>query len=627
MNSYPRFSSKLRCLLAVCSFSVLFTESVFAAADPVDPAANLYETHCANCHSGGFPKAPHTDFLKMMAGDAILRSMTDGVMQEQASALNEKQRVLVAEFLVGPFSGIEAPPTAPLCGTAEAEFDFDKPPAFAGWGMDNKNTRMVPDAVAQLTADQVKTLKPRWVFAFPNAQRVRSQPGFAGGSLFVGSQDGTVYSLNAKTGCIRWRFRASAEVRTGIVAGGWEKGNSKAKPRLYFADLIGRVYANDAITGKNLWTVKVEDHPNVTVTASPALAGDKLIVPVSSLEVATAANPFYPCCTFRGSVVALSTADGSELWKSYTIPEPPTKRGKTSNGTDVLGPSCAPVWNTPVVDVENGRVYFGSGENYSSPADDNSDSVFAVSLASGEQLWKFQATKNDAWNVSCMLPVDTNCPEEDGPDFDFGAAVMLVDGGSGPRLVAGQKSGVAWGLDPASGELLWKSELGRGGIQAGIHFGMSSSGSTLHIPIADWEDNEEHERPAKPGLFALNADDGSVLWYTAHEDKCADREFCSPGISAPSTSTSAAVFTGSMDGVFRAYDPQTGEVIWKFETDTEFTALGGAKAHGGSAGGAAGPVVYDGMLYASSGYGMYFHMPGNVLIAFAPTPEEEKTEP
>lgn len=623
MSKTWRFSRKLRCLLVVCSLIIIPAGILLAATGQVDPGVTLYENNCAGCHDDRFPKAPHTDFLKMMAGDAILRAMNQGVMQEQSSALNERQKFSIAEFLAGPFSELKQQPAAPLCSGTLAEFDFNKPAAFSGWGMDHNNSRMIPYDVALLSGEQVKTLRPQWVFAFPNAQRARSQPGFAGGSLFVGSQDGTVYSLNAKTGCVRWRFRASAEVRTGIVTSSWAKGDPDAKPRVYFADLLGRVYANDAITGKNLWMIKVEDHPNVTVTASPALAGNKLLVPVSSLEVTTAADPDYPCCTFRGSVVALDTADGAILWKSYTVRQPPSIKGKTSRGTDILAPSGAPVWNTPVVDIKNDRVYFGSGENYSSPADGNSDAVMVVSLETGERIWHFQATANDAWNVACMLEEKSNCPAENGPDLDFGAGLMLVDTKSGRRLIAGQKSGVAWGIDPDNGKVLWKTELGRGGIQGGIHFGMAAMNSALYIPIADWDDSKEHERPARPGLYSLNAADGTVLWYTAHENQCGDRQYCDPGISAPATATSAAVFTGSMDGMLRAYAPETGEVTWEFNTDTEFTALGGGKAHGGSMGGGAGPVVYDGYLYATSGYGLYFHMPGNVLIAFAPESESE----
>ena len=91
-----------------------------------------------------------------------------------------------------------------------------------------------------------------------------------------------------------------------------------------------------------------------------------------------------------------------------------------------------------------------------------------------------------------------------------------------------------------------------------------------------------------------------------------------PGISAPATATSAAVFAGAMDGVLRAYDPNSGQIIWQFDTARKFQALGGNTALGGTIGGGSGPVIRDGMIYQTSGYGMYFHMPGNALLAFGP---------
>ena len=74
-----------------------------------------------------------------------------------------------------------------------------------------------------------------------------------------------------------------------------------------------------------------------------------------------------------------------------------------------------------------------------------------------------------------------------------------------------------------------------------------------------------------------------------------------------------------MDGVLRAYDAQSGDILWQYDTAKSYSALGGATGLGGSVGGSSGPVIRDGMVYMTSGYGIYFHMPGNVLLAFAPT--------
>lgn len=589
-----------------------------AAAGEQQAGQRVYREHCALCHEGGVAKAPHKMFLEMMAPDAIYASLTDGIMRAQAARLNDRERLLVAEYLAkAPLADYRAPALPPVCGPKAAAFDFAKPPPSLGWGKALDNNRYVDAKTAGLDREAVESLELKWVMAFPNALRARSQPGIGGGGLYVGSQNGTVYALNAKTGCLRWTFRASAEVRTAIIVSPWTAGDGEAEPTLYFGDLLARAYALDAITGKLKWRVKVDDHPNATMTGSPVLAGTRLLLPISSLEVTSAADPAYACCTFRGAVMALDAASGRVLWKQHTIETVPEKVGETAVGTDILAPSGAPVWNTPSVDSEAGLLFVGTGENYSSPAEGSSDAIMALDLETGERRWLWQATANDAWNMACTLDdARYNCPQEDGPDFDFGASTLLVATRDGTVLVAGQKSGEAFGIDPETGRLKWRNRLGRGGIQAGIHFGMAAMDGVVFVPISDFADGQEHELPARPGLFALDAASGKVLWHRAHEDRCGDRAFCDPGISAPASVTEAAVFAGSLDGLLRAYDPLTGRVLWRFDTSREFATLSGACGRGGSVGGSAGPVIHDGMLYQTSGYGIYFHMPGNVLLAF-----------
>jgi len=72
-----------------------------------------------------------------------------------------------------------------------------------------------------------------------------------------------------------------------------------------------------------------------------------------------------------------------------------------------------------------------------------------------------------------------------------------------------------------------------------------------------------------------------------------------------------------MDGQLRIYSAEDGSVLWEFDTLRKFETVSGESAQGGSMSGG-GPAVADGMLYINSGYGIYMHMPGNVLLAFGP---------
>ena len=557
----------------------------------------------------------------MMPGDMIFAALDAGVMRNQAASLTAAQKQQVAAYLGGDKPALAA--QAPKCSGRAAMFDTRLAPSASGWGITADNHRYIDAQTAGLQAADLPKLELKWAFAFPNAQRARSQPAIAYGAVYVGSQDGTVYALDADTGCVRWTFRASAEVRTAIVVEAPEVARARnGTPRVFFGDLLARVYAVDAFSGALVWQHKADDHPNATITAAPALHAGTLYVPVSSLEVTSAADPAYECCTFRGSVLAMDAATGAQRWKTYTLDQPPAPVGKTTGGTRILGPSGAPVWNTPAIDAKRGLLYIGTGENYSSPANDRSDAQLAMRLSDGALAWHAQRTKGDAWNVACMLAGNPNCPAEDGPDVDFGAANILLDRGeSGSMLLAGQKSGDVYGIDAdRQGAVLWRTKVGRGGIQGGIHFGMATDGVRLFVPISDMKDEHGGQvisEPSRAGLYALDPLNGKVLWSAPATDQCAGREMCDHGISAAITAIPNAVLAGHMDGHLRAYDSASGRILWDVDTTQEWKTVSGATARGGSFGGGAGPMVVGGKVFAVSGYGMYFHMPGNVLLVFA----------
>ena len=584
------------------------------------PGAAIYHERCQHCHEGQAPKAPSRTFVEMMTPEAIYRALSAGIMQTQAAGLSEPDQRHVAEYLSGvPFGASKPPASIPCTGTA-ARFDVGIRPDTVGWGFNPGNTHFVPAAAAKLSLSEIPRLKVKWAFAYPAAVRARSQPTFAFGALYVGSQDGTVYALDAKTGCIRWTYQTTAEVRTPIVIPA-SQGSLK---RAFFGDLIGRVHAVDATTGRELWQQRVDDHPSATITAAPVYEAGKLYVAVSSLEEGTV-DPKYPCCTFRGSVVAYDAATGRRLWKRYTIKEQPRLRGTTHIGTKIFAPSGAAVWNTPTVDAGRGLLYVGTGNNYTGPADDRSNSVLALDLRSGRVVWAWQVVAGDAWNVGCMVGLD-NCPANSGPDADIGSGTILgTTPGGTQRLFIGLKSGAVVAIDPSRHDhALWSNRVGRGSIQGGVQFGMAYDGTRLYVPIADMTNSMDSSNkardagagPPRPGLYALDPSTGKLLWASPADDVCAGREFCDAGILASIAAIPGAVFAGHMDGRLRAYDAASGKVVWQYDTTQPEATLGGVVAHGGSIGGG-GPVIHDGMVYTNSGYGLYFHMPGNVLLAFS----------
>ena len=385
-----------------------------------------------------------------------------------------------------------------------------------------------------------------------------------------------------------------------------------------------RLYALDALTGKLLWSRRMDDHPSATLTGTPLLHAGKLYVPVSSLEVVPAANPAYPCCTFRGKVSALDAATGEVAWEFHPIPNPPASLGRTAVGAERFGPSGTPVWASPVVDTRRGVLYVGSGENYSSPSDENSDAIFAVDLATGKRVWQRQTIAGDAWNVACMMANNPNCPAEKGPDFDHSSSILLVDLPGGKQLlVTGHKNGEVYGLDPdRRGALIWRTKIGRGSIQGGVHFGMAVDGTTLYAPVNDMNNtrNGQFLDPAlaRPGMHAIDLTTGKLLWSKVQPNLCGkDRPMCDPGISAAVTAIPGAVIAGHLDGHLRAYASGDGTLLWDVDTTRAVDTVNRMPGRGGSMSGP-GAAVGEGYVAVNSGYGLYFHEPGNLFLVFGP---------
>lgn len=592
-----------------CFVKLLFAFLPIVVLAASEDAPTLFAAHCKSCHQeGNVTRAPLPETMKSKQPAYILAALETGSMRPQAMHLSSEQKLLLANYL-GSAEGAKVSMTGFCSAGTPALTDST---FWNGWGVDVKNSRFQPADQAKLTLADLPKLKLKWAFGFPQAISAFGQPSLVGGKLYLGSENGTIYALNAKTGCIYWTFKAPAVVRTAITIAGTTHNRYVA----YLGDNQANVYALDAETGKQLWKTKVDEHRLARVTGSPKLYEDRIYVPVSSVEEVSPGNPKYECCTFRGSVVALDVETGKVAWKTFMVPDEPTPRKKNSAGTQLYGPSGAAVWMSPTIDLKRKALYIGTGNGYSDPDTIYSDSIQALELKTGKRLWVKQFTKGDGWNFACINPNKSSCPDVSGPDVDFGASPILVTTLAGKDLlIVGQKSGVVHALDPdASGAIQWQTRIGKGGSLGGIQWGMAADKSKLYAALSDWT-------PGKPelegGLFALEIETGEKVWHTpAPLPDCKGIPNCSAAQMSPVTAMAGVIFSGSMDGHLRAYDSDSGKTVWDFDTRKEFQTVNGVKAKGGSLGGGAGQIVVGGMLFVSSGYGSLAGMPGNVLLAF-----------
>src|SRR6266496_1384810 len=326
-------------------------------APPVD-AAVLFRTKCSGCHrDDNDMRAPEPEALREMSRPAIHGALESGRMKWEARTLSKTEKNAIAEYLGKSDVAI----SAKLTGVCPRDLDPPAhPPIWASWGVDLRNTRFQTLAAGGIDRERVKALKLKWAFGFPGAAATYGQPTSSAGMVFVGSEDGTVYALDAATGCSWWTFRASATVKTAISIG---NGGHTA----FFGDTNGYVYAISASDGSLVWRVHPETHLAARITGSPLLVGTTLYVPISSGEEGAAADPHYPCCTFRGAVVALDTASGKQIWKTYAIDETPKPTRQGPQGVQYWGPSGAAIWSSPTADLKRRIIYVATGNNYSGP--------------------------------------------------------------------------------------------------------------------------------------------------------------------------------------------------------------------------------------------------------------------
>ena len=591
------------------SLWLLSSATIVLAAAP--DGADLYAKNCAACHETLTVLQTHVA-LKAMSPESIVRALTQGAMRVQAARLTAPERIAIAEYLTGKPVQTASPGTTGRCSG-------EPPTGFAGqqwngWGVDVENTRFQPADAAGLTVDQVPKLKLKWAFGFPGEYSAFAQPSIAGGRVFVGSVAGLVYSLDAASGCSYWSFQASAGVRTAITIG--------PSGLAYFGDLNATVYALDANSGKLIWKTSVDEHPAARVTGTPMLYEGRLFAPVASREEWLSADAHYACCKFRGSVVALDAKTGRQIWKTYTIAEPAKPLLKSKAGTQMWGPSGVGVWSSPTIDIQRKVLYVGTGDGYSDPATQYSDSILALDLDTGKIAWARQITEGDVFNGNCIQAKPGTCPGKMGPDADFGSSPILRTLPSGRRvLIAGQKSGIVHALDPdKKGELLWQTRIGKGGMLGGIQWGPSADSETAYVALSDVglipaPEGVMPDPKAGGGLFAIQLATGEKLWSALPPEEGCKTPHCSPAQSAAVTTIPGVVFSGALDGHLRAYSAQDGKILWDYDTARKFETVNGVDASGGSLDGP-GPAVAGGRVVVNSGYGYFNGIPGNVLLVF-----------
>lgn len=479
-------------------------------------------------------------------------------------------------------------------------------------GQDLGDTRNQP-AETTINSSNVASLAVKW--AFNTAAGVSATPTVTNGDVFFPDWDGHLYAVNAATGQQLWETQISNY--TGIA-----NDVSRTSPAVYKNELIlgddlgdsgphdgARLIAVDQNTGKLLWVTKIDPHPAAIVTGAAAVYNGIIFQGVSSDEEQYATDPQYPCCTFRGSIVAVDATSGQVLWQTYVMPDNQGAVNQYSGGA---------IWQPPVIDPSQDALYIGTGNNYSVPAsvescqqnnlqasncaapNDYFDSVVAMKLDTGAVLWNTRLFGYDAWTVACLTTTHPSaCPNPPGPDDDFG--------GSGGNLMGnvvgfGQKSGFYWALNTSDGSIAWSTQVGPHGNLGGIQWGTATDGKRIYVPLT----NNEHfnyvlangQTITGSAWNALDSASGKILWQTP--DPAQGTSFNMGAVS----SANGVLYSGDLDGHMYAIDAATGKVLWSYLSSG--TVLDG-------------PAIANGVIYWGSGYPRSGGAGGNTVYAFSLT--------
>ena len=491
------------------------------------------------------------------------------------------------------------------------------------WPMFGQNLQNTAATGANSGKD-VKQLKPKWIFT--TGGDVSARAAVVDGVAYFPDWGGNLWAVNAKKGTQVWghqlsdyglpantHSRTSPAVVDGVVYVGTQEG--------------AWLLAINARTGNLIWRTQVESSdPLAIVTTSPAVSRGVVYTGVASLQEGAAANPGFPCCNSRGSVVAVKAATGAMKWKTYTVP---------------AGYSGAGVWGSNfVVDESRGSVFAGTGNNSSHPTDpaylacvggggtaascsspaNHVDSILAIDLNTGAIKWATKAVNwnqqpygvvngTDDWNVACavgFLPGQGNCPTDAGPDYDFASAPNLItyEGKHGHKktiLGAGQKSGIYFAFDPDTGAELWRTQVGPGSALGGMEWGSASDGKRIYVSIANLY-GIPYAAGGAGSWAALDPETGAILWQVADPNGAITL--------GPLAVADGVVYASSMAGsatapTMLALNAANGQTLWSFAAGSSVNA---------------GATIVDNVVYWGSGYA-HLGIPGftgnNKFYAFS----------
>src|SRR5258708_4718240 len=296
--------------------------------------------------------------------------------------------------------------------SAQSESDRSRSGQWRIAGQNLSDTWSQP-AEHSISPANVNGLNPKWVFT--TGGDVSATPTVGGDAVYFPDWAGNLFAVKKESGRLIWSHKISDY--DGVAGAISRVSPAVDGDQLILGDILNskqthagaNVISVDRETGTRRWITQVDSHPAAVITGSPVIFEGIVYIGVSSNEELLALNPAYPCCSFRGSIVALDVKTGQILWKTFDVPD---------NGGRTDGYSGGAVWQPPAIDPKRGTLFIGTGNNYTAPADveacqnahpekdcaapdDFFDTALALDLKTGHMKWAKRLQGFDTWTLAC----------------------------------------------------------------------------------------------------------------------------------------------------------------------------------------------------------------------------------
>ena len=480
---------------------------------------------------------------------------------------------------------------------AELVNDAKTPADVLTYGMGYNQQRFSP--LTQINRSNVKRLVPAWSYSMASNYGEESQALVKDGVIYVTTHDKTV-AVDALTGKEIWNTKIEypSDTTRTVCCGIVNRGSALFDGKLYRTTLDARVIALDLKTGKEVWNIKSSDvAEGGAMTGAPLVANGVVINGVAGAEYGV-----------RGFIEGHDPATGKQLWRLYTVPKPGEKGSDTwpDNAARASGGST---WTTGSYDPDLDLVFWGTGNPAPwNPLDRKGDDLYTDSIIAfhprtGEMVWHYQTSPNDAFDhdgVNALVQADMKTAhgvQKVVMQASRNGFFYVLDRATGKLLAANNYVKVTWadGVDLATGRPRWTLDMKSvidnttkittfPSISGGTNwFPMSYSPITGLAYVNTLNMGMEYQPLPRSEVAGLKVGDPyrgvkiSNIYPDSHRGilKAIDPmtgkakwevPFTSPNWAGTMVTAGGVVFTGELTGEFLALDASTGKILWQFQT-------------------------------------------------------------